>query len=203
MRSVRIAPDPWGLLRAAAGNATPQLFSRGKRRPGRNDRALLRVSCRRQPALEQRSWYRSPSEGASPQSLSRFHHRQDRVSDPIWERLRSRTRFRLQPISLAVEPHIAAVLVDLEPEAIPLGLVQPIVAFGWTNGCRGGEGTDERETMAWDCGTAALSFHQPSRATRKLKKPYLLGFLAGRQPEIRCLNISSVRCVCCVAKRRS
>lgn len=49
-------------------------------------------------------------------------------------------------ISLAVEPHIAAVLVDLEPEAIPLGFVQPIVAFGWTNGCRGGEGTDERET---------------------------------------------------------
>ena len=39
--------------------------------------------------------------------------------------------------ALRVEPHITALLDHLEAEA-PLGFVQPIVAFGWTNGRRGG-----------------------------------------------------------------
>jgi hypothetical protein len=41
-----------------------------------------------------------------------------------------------------------AVLDDLEAEAIPFRLVQPIVALGWADGCGGGEGADERETRA-------------------------------------------------------
>ena len=43
-----------------------------------------------------------------------------------------------------IEPDPVAVLDDLKPEAIPFGLVQPIVAFGWANGCGWGERTDER-----------------------------------------------------------
>jgi hypothetical protein len=39
----------------------------------------------------------------------------------------------------------AAVLDDLEAEAVPLGLVQPITALGWTCDRRGDERTDERE----------------------------------------------------------
>ena len=45
-----------------------------------------------------------------------------------------------------IEPGADAVFDDLKPEAVPLGLVQPIVAFGWANGCRGGEGADEGKT---------------------------------------------------------
>ena len=40
-------------------------------------------------------------------------------------------------------PNPAAILDDLKPEAIPFGLVQPVVAFWWANGCGGREGADE------------------------------------------------------------
>ena len=45
-----------------------------------------------------------------------------------------------------VEPNVAAILDDLKPETVPFGLVQPIVASGWANGCRRAEGADEHET---------------------------------------------------------
>jgi hypothetical protein len=53
----------------------------------------------------------------------------------------------LRPSTLAPRwvPHIAAVLDDLKPEAVPFGLVQPIVALGRTWG-RGDGGTDEGKT---------------------------------------------------------
>ena len=35
--------------------------------------------------------------------------------------------------------------------------MQPIVALGWANGCRGGKGTDEGET--WHDWDEALTFH--------------------------------------------
>ena len=44
-----------------------------------------------------------------------------------------------------IEPNLAAVLDDLKPKAIPLGLVQPIVALGWADGCGWGEGADKGE----------------------------------------------------------
>ena len=37
-----------------------------------------------------------------------------------------------------VEADTSAVLDDLEPEAIPFGLMQPIIALGRANGCRRG-----------------------------------------------------------------
>jgi hypothetical protein len=37
------------------------------------------------------------------------------------------------------------VLDDLKPEAIPLELVNPIVALWWADGCRRGQGSDEGE----------------------------------------------------------
>ena len=42
-----------------------------------------------------------------------------------------------------IQPHPATVLDDLEAKAIPLGLVQPVIALGRTDGCRGGKGTDK------------------------------------------------------------
>jgi hypothetical protein len=40
--------------------------------------------------------------------------------------------------ALRVEPHINAMFDHLEAKAIPLGAVQPIVALGRADGCRGG-----------------------------------------------------------------
>jgi hypothetical protein len=45
-----------------------------------------------------------------------------------------------------IQPNLVAVLDDLEPKPIPLRLVQPIIALGRSDGCRGGEGADKRET---------------------------------------------------------
>ena len=45
-----------------------------------------------------------------------------------------------------VEADAGAVLDDLEAKAVKLRFVQPIVAIGWANGCRGVKGTDEGET---------------------------------------------------------
>src|SRR5262249_48309358 len=55
-----------------------------------------------------------------------------------------------------VEPNGLAVLDDLEAEAVPLGLVQPIFALRRASGRRWGERADKRET-----GVHALLYSRP------------------------------------------
>jgi hypothetical protein len=45
-----------------------------------------------------------------------------------------------------IEPHPAAVLDDLKPEAVPFGFMQPILALGWANGGGSVERADKQET---------------------------------------------------------
>jgi hypothetical protein len=53
--------------------------------------------------------------------------------------------------TLRVEANVAAILDDLEAEAVPFRFMQPIVALGWVDGSGGDEGADERET-GWHVG---------------------------------------------------
>jgi hypothetical protein len=64
------------------------------------------------------------------------------------------------------EHTIKYALDDLKPEAIPLELVNPIVALWWADGCGRGQGSDEGEA---GCGHSSAGLH--AAATRAKPTP--------------------------------